>query len=218
MEIKNVPYIDDKEEKYASCQGPPTLMMVLKHFLPGFKLTFDEVYDKLGYSKGEWFFEMYMVELLNKLGVSSKYYFTRKLTICLDSVCFREISGLDFNNERHKKEFNLEHYNSSVKYVINNNLSHHRNDLDIRFIKKQIDNSKLVIVTVNRNKYLDKKRYKGHFMLIKGYTSDSFICNDAYFGENITIQFAKFLEMFYSINWISPQDKKKRTRDMVVVG
>src|SRR3989344_9338963 len=126
MIIKNVPYISDKEEKYASCQGPPTVMMVLNHFLPDLKLTFNELYDKMGYSKGEWFFEMYIVELLNKLGVSSKYYSTRKLTICSDPVCFRKISGLDFNNEKHNTEFNLQHYNSSVRYVISNNLFYHR--------------------------------------------------------------------------------------------
>jgi len=218
MEIKNVPYVDDKKEKYASCQGPPTVMMVLRYFLPDLKLTFNELYDKMGYSKGEWFFEMYIVELLNKLGIPSKYYSTRKLTTCSDPVCFREISGLDFNNKKHKMEFNLQHYNSSVRYVIHNNLFHYRKNIDISFIKKQIDKSKLVIVTVNRNKYLNKKGYKGHFMLIKGYTDDSFICNDAYFGENIKISFVKFLEMFYSINWIFPHDQKKYTYDVVVVG
>ena len=55
-------------------------------------------------------------------------------------------------------------------------------------------------------------------MLIKGYTSDSFICNDAYFGENINIPFAKFLEMFYYINWIFPEDQKEYVRDMVIIG
>ena len=218
MIINNVPYVPDKEEKYATCQGPPTVMMVLKHFLPDLNLTFNELYDKLGYSKGEWFFEMYMVEFFDKLGVSSNYYSTRKLTICSDSFCFRKISGLDFNNEKHKSEFNLQHYNSSVRYVISNNLFHHKKDIGISFIKKQIDDLKLVIVTVNRNKYLDKNGYKGHFMLIKGYTSDSFICNDAYFGENISIPFSKFLEIFYYINWIFPDDSKEYVRDIVVIG
>lgn len=218
MIITNVPYIEDKEEKYATCQGPPTVMMVLNYFLPDLKFTFSELYNEMSYSKSEWFFEMYIVELLHKLGISSVYYSTSRLSICSDPIYFRKISGLDFNNERHKKEFNVQHHNSSVKYVINNNLFHQRKNIDIAFIKEQIDNSKLVIATVNRKKFIGKKGYKGHFILIKGYNRDSFICNDAYFGENITVPFTKFLEMFYYIDWNSPEDKKRYIQDIVVVG
>jgi len=214
MIIKNVPYISDKNEKYASCQGPPTVMMAIKYFLPDLKLTFDALYDKMDYSKGEWFFEMYIVTILHELGIPSVYNSTNRLTVCSDSTCFRKISGLDFS-AAHQKEFNLQHYNSSIKFVIKNKLFQQRN-LDIEFIKDQINNSKLVIATVNRNNLTSEKGYKGHFILIKGYNRDSFICNDAYFEENFSISYEKFLEAFYYVNWNKPNDKNEK--DIVVVG
>ena len=52
MIIKNIPYIEDKEQKYASCQGPPSVMMTFKFFFPDKELTFSELYELLDYRRG----------------------------------------------------------------------------------------------------------------------------------------------------------------------
>lgn len=218
MIINNVPYIEDKKEKYASCQGPPTVMMALRFFLPKLSISFDELYEKMNYKKGNWFFEMYMVKLFDDLSIPSIYYSTQKIKKCTSKKCFEEISGLDFYNNTHRTEFNLEHYNSSIDFVLKHNLFKQVKNLSIDFIKKQISDSKLVIATINRNKIIDKKGYKGHFILIKGFKEDSFICNDAFLGENLSVTFDKFLEAFYYVNWEKPNDKNEYVKDIVVIG
>lgn len=61
MIIKNIPFIEDKKEKYASCQGPPTIIMVLKFF--DIDISFSELYKKMRYKKGKWFFETSIVSI-----------------------------------------------------------------------------------------------------------------------------------------------------------
>jgi hypothetical protein len=218
MIIKKVPYISDKQEKYASCQGQPTVMMIVKFFLPNLGISFKELYKKMEYSAGEWFFEMYIVKLLYELSVPSVYYSTNKIKSCSNERCFRKISGLDFNNKSDRNEFNLDHYNTSIGFVKKYNLFKHVKKIDVEFIKNKIINSKLVIATINRNKFVNKEGYKGHFILIKGFNENSFICNDAYFGEDIIVPFDKFLEAFYYVDWGKPNDKKEYVRDVVVIG
>ena len=91
-------------------------------------------------------------------------------------------------------------------------------EISLDFIKEQLSNSKLVIATVNRNKLQNKEGYKGHFLLIKGFTEDSFICNDSLLGEGISIPFDIFIDSFYYINWEKSEDKKEFIRDIVVIG
>ena len=61
MIVDSVPFIEDKGEKYESCQGPPTTMMALKFFLPNLDIDFNELYEKMRYKHGNWFFETYIV-------------------------------------------------------------------------------------------------------------------------------------------------------------
>lgn len=218
MIIENVPFIEDKEEKYESCQGLPTTMMALKFFLPHLEISFDELYKKMNHKRGNWFFETYVVKLFNDFNIPAIYYSTKKLKKCMDEKRFKQISDLDFNNEEHLIEFNLEHYNLAVEFAIKHRLFKQVENIDVAFIKEQISNSKLVIATVNRNKLQNKEGYKGHFILIKGFTDDAFICNDALLGEDMLIPFKTFIDAFYYINWEIPEDKTEYIKDIVVLG
>lgn len=218
MIIGNVPFIEDKKEIYGSCQGPPTTMMALKFFLPNLNIDFNELYEKMSYKRGNWFFETYVVSLFKEFNIPATYLSTKKLKKCKDKKCFKKISGLDFNNKEDLEEFNLDHYNLAIDFVKKHGLFRQMKEISLDFIKEQLSNSKLVIATVNKNKLQNKKRYKGHFLLIKGFTEDSFICNDSLLGEGISIPFDIFMDSFYYINWEKPEDKKEYIRDMVVLG
>lgn len=218
MLIKNVPYIEDKKEEYASCQGPPTTMMALKFFFPKLDISFKRLYKKMNYKKGNWFFEVYIVKLFYDCSIPAIYYSTKNIKKCLNKKCFGQISGLDFNNENHRRELDLKHYNTSINFVIKHELFKQTKNISINFIKKQISKSKLVIATINRNRVVDKMGYKGHFILIKGFKDDSFICNDAFLGEDILIPFSKFQESFYYLNWEKPTNKNAHVKDLVVIG
>lgn len=218
MIIENVPFIEDKEEKYESCQGLPTTMMAFKFFLPNLSINFDELYKKLGYKRGNWFFETYIVSLFKEFNVPALYYSTKKLKKCKNKECFKRISGLDFNNKEATEEFNLKHYNSAIDFVKKHKLFRQMKEISLDFIKEQISNSKLVIATLNRNKLQNKEGYKGHFILIRGFTDNSFICNDALLGEGISMPFSTFADSFYYINWEKPNDKTEYIKDVVVIG
>ncbi len=218
MIIKNVPYINDKKEKYATCQGPPTTMMALRFFLPKLSMTFSKLYEKMNYKKGAWFFEMYIVQLFYEYKIPAIFYSTKPLEKCINKKCFKQISGLDYDNDKDLTEFDLEHYNRSIDFVLKKNLFKKKKEISIDYIKKQLSKSKLVISLINRNKLIDQEGYKGHFILIKGYTNKSFICNDALLGEDIRIPFGKFLDSFYYINREKPTDQKARLKNIVVIG
>ena len=66
MKINNVPYVEDKKEVYASCQGPPTVMMVFKYFLPKKLISFPWLYKQLNYTHKTWFFETYCAKYMPK--------------------------------------------------------------------------------------------------------------------------------------------------------
>ncbi len=218
MIIKNVPYINDQKEEYATCQGPPTTMMALRFFLPKLGMTFSKLYEKMNYKQGAWFFEMYIVQLFYNYNIPAIFYSTKQLKKCNNKQCFKQISGLDYNNENDLIEFGLEHYNSSIDFVLKKNLFKRKKEISVDYIKKQLSNSKLIISLINRNKLTNQDGYKGHFILIKGYAGKSFICNDALLGEEIKIPFDKFLDSFYYINREKPNDKKAYMKNMVVIG
>jgi len=209
MIIKNVPFVDDKKQKYASCQGPPTVMMILKYF--DINLSFLELYKKMDYKKGKWFFETYIVKFLNSLNIPCKYYSDYNLKKISNNLLeFERVSNLKFN-EKNKKEIDVKHYDEGVNFVLKNKLFRRRK-LDLKFIIEQIKKNKLIIAVVNRNILTNKKGYKGHFILIKGFDKKNIICNDSYLGENLIIPIKKFKTSFYYLQ------NKKKTHHLVVIG
>lgn len=210
---KNVPFIGDRPEKYASCQGPPTTMMVLRSF--GIDLSFEELYKKMKYQKGRWFFESYIVELLTSFKIPCKYYSNEHLRkIGNDHGAFKRLSGIDLNN-KNRKEFDVEHYDAAAVFVLEHGLFE-KSRVDTDFIIKQLDKGKLVIAVVDRNKLTgsSESEYKGHFILVKGFGKGAFVCNDAYFGENIRITAEKFKEAFYCIDYVN----KSKSHHVIIVG
>ncbi|MBW2996177.1 C39 family peptidase [Candidatus Woesearchaeota archaeon] len=208
MIIKNVPFIGDKKEEYASCQGPPTVMMILKFF--DIDVSFSELYKRMRYKKGKWFFEMYIVELLSSFGINSKYHSSEDLKkIGNDEEELKKVGGP-------REEVDVEHYDSSVDFVLKNNLFEKR-EVTLDFIKSQIEQKKLVIAVINRNILTRGSGYKGHFILIKGFDESNFICNDSYLGENLKISFEKFKEVFYYPG-IDEDNKEIKTYHIVVIG
>ena len=209
MIIKDVPLIEDKKEKYASCQGPTTVMGVLEFF--GIDISFSELYEKMRYKKDKWFFETYIVELLHSFGIPCRYYSDVQIKkIENNEKEFKRISNLEFNEEN-KKELDLIHYDSAVEFALNNKLFEKRK-IDINFIIRQLRKKKLVIATVNRNKLTGNKGYKGHFILVRGFDQENVICNDCYLGENIEIPINKFRDSFYYI------EGKKKTHHAITIG
>lgn len=218
MIIPNVPFIDDKEEKYGSCQGPPTVMMAFKFFLPHLKITFEELYEKMRYEKGTWFFETYIAELFYKHSIPSLYHSTEDLKMCKEEKHFKKISGLDFKDSHDLEVFGISRYNKSIFFVLKKSLFKHQKEISIDFIKKRISKSKLIIATINRNKLLNKDGYKGHFILIKGYTNSSLVCNDCFLGEDLNITYDEFYDMFYYIDWNAPSNKSLYSKHLVTIG
>ena len=217
MKINNVPYVEDKKEVYASCQGPTTVMMVFKYFSPKEPLSFPRLYKKLNYTHKTWFFETYIAQFFHEHKIPIKYYSTENIKfIRSNSKIFKEICGLDFKNPIDRDALDIDHYDLGIKYVKRHNLFKLR-DLDIDFIKEQITNNKLVIATVNRNILTNQKGYKGHFLLIKGFNQRGFICNDSYFGENINIKFSSFEKVLFTFKK-DKNHKKIKICDLVVVG
>lgn len=209
MIIENIPFVDDRKEKYASCQGPPTVMMVLKFF--DINVSFSELYKKMRYKKGKWFFETYIVELLHSFRVPCRYYSDVQIRkIENNEMEFKRISNLEFN-KKNKKELDIKHYDSGIDFVLNNRLFEKRK-IDINFIIKQLKKKKLVIFTINRNRLTGNKGYKGHFILVKGFDMENIICNDCYLGENIKIPINKFKDSFYCI------EGKRKTHHVIIIG
>ncbi|PIN78534.1 hypothetical protein COY26_02645 [Candidatus Woesearchaeota archaeon CG_4_10_14_0_2_um_filter_33_10] len=208
MIIKNIPFINDRKEKQPSCQGPPTVMMVLKFF--SIDIPYSKLYEKIKYKKGKWFFETYIVELLFSFGISCKYYSDMQIRKIENSKKeFKKVSNLEFN-EKNKKKIDIPRYDSGIVFVLNNKLFEKRK-IDINFLIEQLKKRKLVIATINRNKLTGNKGYKGHFILIKGFDNKNIICNDCYLGENIKIPINKFKDSFYY-----PSNQKK-THHIVVI-
>ncbi len=198
MIIKNVPFVEDKEERYASCQGPPTVMMVYKYFKPDKPISFSELYSMLRYKPKTWFFEVYITRFFHQLKIPVKYYSNVPIRkIGNDAEYFKKIANMDLNNEEERDEYDVDNYDSAVEYVLSNNLFE-KKEVDVEFIKEQLNKNKLVIATVNRNVLTGKAGYKGHFILIKGYDDEGFICNDALLGKNLKINFEKFKRAFHS--------------------
>ena len=213
MIIKNVPYINDKEENFASCQGPPSVLMVFKYFFPNNNMTFQRLYKGLNYTHATWFFEVYIVRFFYKYKVPIKYYSTTNLfTIGDDARKFDMLTGLNYKKHEDRDEIDIENYDSAVNYVLNNNLFEKRN-INIEFIRSKIKKGKLIIATINRNILTGKNGFKGHFIVLKGFNEKGFICNDAYIGEDIKISYNKFKEAFYSYN-----NDGSMEADIVVVG
>lgn len=207
--IKDILFIEDKKEKYASCQGPPTVMMVLKFF--NVDISFSDLYKKMKYKKGKWFFETYIIKLLYSFSIPCRYYSDVQIRkIENNEEEFKRISNLEFN-EKNKKELDIKHYDSGIDFVLNNNLFEKRKT-DINFIIEQLKKKKLVIATINRNKLTGNKGYKSHFILVKGFDNENIICNDCYLGENVKIPINKFRDSFYFI------ECKKKTHHMIVIG
>ncbi len=217
MIIPNVPFIDDHEQKYATCQGPPSVMMVLRYFMPKKRINFDELYLQLGYKKGIWFFETYIVRFFVKQDIPVMYYSTGEISeIGNDAQKFEELCGMDFNKKENRDELDIGNYDSGVDFV----LSHGRfkkRPINFDFMKKELSKNKLIIATVNRNKLMGTRGYKGHFIVIKGFDEDNFICNDAYLGENLKISFNKFEDAFYYPDR-SGKDPDVRICDLVIIG
>lgn len=209
MILKNIPFVDDKKENQPSCQGPPTVMMILKFF--NIDISYPELYKKMNYKKEKWFFESYIIELLSSFKIPCKYYSDVQLRkIGNNKEKFEKISRLKFNEEN-KEEIDIPHYDSGVDFVLNHKLFKKRR-INIKFLIKQLKKNKLIIATVNRNKLTGEKGFKGHFILIKGFDKDNILCNDSYLGENIKIPISKFKDSFYDI------EGKKKTHHVIVIG
>ncbi|MFH1211699.1 MAG: C39 family peptidase [Candidatus Woesearchaeota archaeon] len=209
MIIQNIPFISDKEEKYASCQGPPTVMMVLKYF--GIDISFSELYKRRSYEKGKWFFEAYIVELLDSFRIPCKYYSDVHIRkIGDDAQEFKRISNLEFNQEN-KRILDIRHYDSSINFVLSKGFFE-KTEIGMNFIIEQLKKNKLIIATIDRNRFTGKTGYKGHFILVKGFDKENVVCNDAYLGENLQIPRDKFWDAFYCI------EGKKKTHHMIVIG
>jgi len=212
--IKGVPYIEDKKEKFASCQGPPSTLMVFKYFRPSEIMNFPKLYKRLGYTHATWFFETYIVRLFHKYNIPARYYSNRKLELVGKSNDkFRRLTNLNIVSPDKFEEVDIKNYDSSVRYVKRYNLFENKKT-DIDFLKSNINKNKLIIVTVNRNVLTKENGFKAHFLIIKGYDKDCFICNDAYLGENIKIGFNKFNEAFYQ----KFSDNNEVISDVVVIG
>ena len=157
MKIENIPYIEDKNQDYASCQGPPTVMMAFKFFFPDEPITFPRLYKLLGYTHGTWFFEMYIASLFHKKGVPIIYYSDMELQKIGNSAeKFQSVCGMDFGDIKNRDEIDIEHYDQSVEYVLSNNLFQ-KKEIKIKFIKSLIKQNKVVIATVNRNTLMKKQ-------------------------------------------------------------
>jgi hypothetical protein len=121
---------------------------------------------------------------------------------------FRKVTGMDITDPDNRDELDIEHYDSGVSYALKKKLFTKIN-IDLDFIKSNLTKERLVIATLNRNVLTNETGFKGHFILIKGFDSNGFICNDAYLGENIKISFNKFSKAFYYAPKIA---------DIVVIG
>jgi len=215
MLIRNVPFIGDKKEEYGACQGPPTTMMALRFFRPKVKISFPELYKKMGYEKGKWFFESYVVELLSSYGIPCIYYSDEDVKpIGNDKQRFNSVTGLEFN-KRNEQNVDTKHYDSSLSYALKNGLFK-KQRIDLDFIIENIKNRKLIIAIVNRNELSGGDGFRGHFTLIRGFEKDNLICNDSYFGENVWIEFKDFKNAFYAIDWGDRQ--KRKTHHIIVLG
>lgn len=217
MILENVPYFEDKKEKFASCQGPPTVFMAFKFFLPNEFISFPKLYREMSYIHATWFFETYIARLFHKYKIPVRYLSTKPITkIGQDSVAFAELTGLNLTNLQERDEVDVANYDSSVEYLQDNNLFELKDEISFDFIKDQIKNNKLVVATVNRNKLTNKPGFKGHFLLVKGFNRVGFICNDSYLGENLTIPYSLFESSFYSSR--KESGKTLCDADIVVIG
>ncbi|MFH1510401.1 MAG: C39 family peptidase [Candidatus Woesearchaeota archaeon] len=213
MIIDKVPYFSNRNGAYAGCQGPSTTMMVLRYFKPWLQIAMPVLYKQLGYSKEKWFFEVYIVELLDKYRLKAVYYSTKKIAIIgKNAKTLKTVSGLDFYDKKQSTAFDLRHYDHSVKYLLKKRLAISLHKISIAFIKKQLNSGKLCVATLNRGKILKEKKYIGHFTLIKGYNQAGFICNDSLFGEDYVIGYDLFRKSFYHL------ENKKKVNDLIVLG
>lgn len=209
MITKDVPFFDDSVQKYASCQGPPTAWMALKHFKPELEVSIEELQKAMDYDGCSWFFESNIIRGLAHFGIKAKYYCNAPMKKTgNDGRKFK--AGLDINNPKSREEFNIKNYDSGVDYLNKTKNFELKENIGVDFIKEQINKNKLVIAVVNRNELTGENGYKGHFILIKGYDKNGFVCNDAFLGENYFVKFGKFKKAFYSRN--------KRVHEIVVVG
>jgi hypothetical protein len=217
MIIPNVPFIDDHEQRYASCQGPPSVMMVFKHFRPEEKIDFDDLYLHLGYRKGIWFFETYITRFFAKQDIPAMYYSTGEISkIGKDAQKFEELCGLDFNKKEDRDALDIANYDSGVDFVLSKGFFK-KMHITLGFMKKQLSKNRLIIATVNRNRLAGIPGYKGHFIVIKGFDEHNFICNDAYLGEDLKVPFNKFEDAFYYPDQ-SGKNPDVKICDMVVIG
>ncbi|MFH0798120.1 MAG: hypothetical protein V1906_01775 [Candidatus Woesearchaeota archaeon] len=213
MMINKVPYVSNRNGVYAGCQGPSTTMMVLKYFKPGLRITMPLLYKQIGYSKGKWFFEVYIVELLDKYGLKAVYYSSKKIAIIgRNAKTLKTVSGLDFYDTKQRIAFDIKHYDNSVKYVLKKKLVIFLHKISTDFIERQLNSGKLCVATLNRGKILKEKKYIGHFTLIKGYNKMGFVCNDSLFGEDYIIGYDLFRKSFYHL------ENKKKVHDLIIVG
>lgn len=217
MIIKNVPFVDDHLQKYASCQGPPSVMMAFRYFRPHTKMSFEELYENMGYKRKTWFFETYITRFFHSKKIPVMYYSNSQIAkIGNNANKFKEICGLDYSKKKNRDELDIKNYDSGIEYVKSKGLFKKRN-LDVRFIKEQLANNRLVIATVNRNKLVGLPGYKGHFILIKGFNKTGFVCNDAYLGKDLNISYPRFKAAFYYIDQ-SGKDQDLKICDIVVIG
>jgi len=216
MIIKKVPYFDDKEEKYGTCQGLPTALMVLKRYKPRLHISIEDLYGRMDYKKGQWFFETYLAQLLDETGIPAKIFGNETIRkIGEDSVFFHDFTGLDFLNRQHRNSVGVDRYDSSVSHILSRNLYIFKR-VSILFIKKQLDKNNLVIPILNRNILTNEEGYKGHFTLIKGYDKREFVCNDAFLGKDFRLSYSMFTKSFYNPHWNTPENKSLHST--VVVG
>jgi hypothetical protein len=197
MIIANVPYVDDKNQVFASCQGPSSTLMVFRFFQPKVHMSMPKMYKEMNYVHKTWFFEPYIVKFLHEHKIPARYYSMEQIKpIGKSATRFRKVTGLDINNPDDRDELDIEHYDSGARFVLRKKLFT-KTKIDFEFIKSQLSEGRLVIATVDRNVLTNKPGFKGHFIVLKGFDKKGFICNDAYLGENIKIPFNKFAKAFY---------------------
>ncbi len=197
MVISNVPYIDDKKEVFANCQGPSSTLMVFKFFKPEVHMSMQKMYKEMNYVHKTWFFETYMVKFFHEHKIPARYYSVDLIKLIgKNGAMFRQITGLDINDLNNRDELDIEHYDLGVKYVLKKKLFTKTN-ITLKLMKFHLQNGRIIIATVNRNSLMNKQGFTGHFIVLKGFDKKGFICNDSYLGENIQIPFDKFSKAFY---------------------
>jgi len=209
----DVPFV--KDVRKASCQGPACAMIALLFFKPESGVEMKTFFREMGYRKGQWFFETYIVRGLGKHGIRAEYL-TTKLPekIRRDSAKLRRVIGIGFEDPSAKDELDVKSYDSAIEEGEKSGKIRKVSGLGREAICGFLKKGALVIATVNRNELTgESSEYKGHFTLITGFDSKGYFLNDPYLGAGIKVSFKRFERAFF----YPEREGKGITTDAVIV-